>query len=65
MKLWEETVFIIPFIRCNLILIHCGKGINQMSAEVWINVTWKILGWFRPVLGPVGEIANKFVGRAW
>jgi hypothetical protein len=55
---------IIPFNGGDLIVLHPSKGIDEMSAQVRVNVFGLEAPQAWPVLGPVAEIAYQLVGRA-
>lgn len=55
---------IVPFYGHQLICrVDTRKGIDQVGAQIWINVCWHKLPTAWSVLGPVCEITNQSDGR--
>ena len=56
--------FIVPFVRDQLVgVVENGEGVDQMCAQVGVHVPRQVSTHTRPILGPVGEVANQFGGR--
>ena len=55
--------FIIPLIGGQLVVLVEGcEGIDQMGAQVGVNVSRQVSASTRSVLGPVGEVAQQGFG---
>ena len=53
--------FVVGLQRAQFAFLHPSERVNDMRAEVRVDIFRKIFARFRPVLGPVGEIADDLV----
>ena len=55
---------VVPLVSCDLVVGHPSKGIDQMVAQVWVDVVRHKFSQARPILGPVGEVTRQHIGSA-
>lgn len=48
-----------------LMVVHSSKSKDDVGTQVGIHIPGKEPNCLRPVLGPVGEVADQFCSRAW
>ena len=53
---------VVPFKSLQLVALHCSEGVHDVCAEERVDVLREVLGRSLSVLGPVGVVADTFVG---
>lgn len=56
---------IIPLPCVNLIVAYVGKAVDDVGTEEAVDDIWEAAPIPLSVLGPVGVIADQFVGGTW
>lgn len=56
-------ILIVPLNGADLVeAVDGGQSVDDMCAQEWVDVVCSEFGTAWPVLGPVGHVANQFVG---
>lgn len=56
---------VIPLDGAELVIVHAGKGVDEVGAQTGIHVLGQEASGPLSVLGPVGEVADQLRSRAW
>lgn len=56
-------LFIVPLDDDQLVcIVNAGKGVDQVGAQIGLNICGQKFSTFGSILGPVGEIAHQSGG---
>lgn len=58
-------LLIVPLHGAELVVVQAGKGVDEVGAQIGVHIAGQEARDPRSVLGPVGEVADQFHGRAW